>query len=325
MQTCSFCFLTGTLEECDFQMDQYNQGFWCELCDGYTYIDEDAQKHCFTLVLENKHAQPINTKHLNYNFSKRLSPYRYPGGKTRIIDYLYTLLKKNKTNILVSPFTGGGSFELAMLSANVVGKLHLNDLDTGVYSFWWIVKHMPYELIDRLESIIPTHKDYFEAQAIIKNDYKGFDVVDAAWASLLVNRLAYSGISKANPLGGKNGPVEKLLSRWNPKELIKRIEYIHSLSENIVVTQCNALELIEEAYWDDSATIFIDPPYVEKGKDLYHCYYTEDDHISLSVMLNALHMGCPGADIIVTYDYSKWLDILYEHPEREIIGRAYSA
>lgn len=77
-------------------MDQYNQGFWCELCDGYTYIDEDAQKHCFTLVLENKHAQPINTKHLNYNFSKRLSPYRYPGGKTRIIDYLYTLLKKIK-------------------------------------------------------------------------------------------------------------------------------------------------------------------------------------------------------------------------------------
>ena len=55
-----------------------------------------------------------------------------------------------------------------MLSANVVGKLHLNDLDTGIYSFWWIVKHMPYVLIDRLVSIIPTHKDYFEAQAIIK-------------------------------------------------------------------------------------------------------------------------------------------------------------
>ena len=131
--------------------------------------------------------------------------------------------------------------------------------------------------------------------------------------------MAYSGISKANPLGGKNGQVEKLLSRWNPKELIKRIEYIHSLSENIVVTQCDALELIEEAYWDDSATIFIDPPYVEKGKDLYHCYYTEDDHISLSVMLNALHMGCPGADIIVTYDYSKWLDTLYEHPEKRLL------
>ena len=55
-------------------------------------------------------------------------------------------------------------------------------------------------------------------------------MVDAAWASLLVNRLAYSGIFKANPLGGKHGSKQQLLSRWNPTELIRRIKTIHEMS-----------------------------------------------------------------------------------------------
>lgn len=212
-----------------------------------------------------------------------------------------------------------------MLDAGVVEQIHLNDLDTGVFSFWWIIKYMPYALIDRIQSVQPDHKDYFSAQTIIKSDYNGVDVVDAAWFSLLVNRLAYSGVSKANPLGGRKGKIEDLLSRWNPMELTKRIEKIHSMSEKIEITQKNAVGIIEEAYWQDDATIFIDPPYVNKGKDLYHCYYTEKSHRELSHVLDTLHFGFPGADIVVTYDYNDWLDNLYEFPKREVIGRTYSA
>jgi DNA adenine methylase len=160
---------------------------------------------------------------------------------------------------------------------------------------------------------------------LLNLDYSGFDLIESAWASLLVNRLAYSGVSKANPLGGRKGSQKELLSRWNPTNLIKRIEKIHSLSDKIEITQENAVELIEEAYWQDDATIFIDPPYVKKGKDLYHCFYTEKDHRKLAYLLDTLYFGCPGADIVVTYDYNEWLNTLYDYPEREIIGRKYSA
>jgi len=37
----------------------------------------------------------------------------------------------------------------------------------------------------------------------------------------------------------------------------------------------DADELIEEAYWQENTTIFIDPPYVVKGQVLFHCYYSE--------------------------------------------------
>ncbi|MEQ2527615.1 DNA adenine methylase [Bacillaceae bacterium CLA-AA-H227] len=324
MITCTFCGHMDTPDSEDFQMDSIEQGFWCEICDGYTYLNEQTTKHRFKLILEDKHAEKIQISPLGKRLSKRMSPYRYPGGKSRIVEYLYSHLQEKKSKKIVSPYTGGGSFELAMLNAGVVDQLHLNDLDTGVFSFWWLMKHYPYEIIDRLKTEQPTHKAYFKAQDVINSDYEGVDMVEAAWSSLLVNRLAYSGVPKANPLGGKKGTVKDLLSRWNPEELIRRIEKIHSLSDHIVVTQENAINLIEEAYWSDDSTIFLDPPYVKKGKDIYHCYYTEKDHRELAVLLDSLHVGCPGADIIVTYDYSTWLDNLYEYPEKTVIGRKYS-
>jgi DNA adenine methylase len=259
------------------------------------------------------------------SFHKRLLPFRFPGGKSKVIDYLYSRLRQSKSKMLISPFTVGGSFELAMLDAGAVQELHLNDWDTGIFSFWWVVKHMPYALIERLQSIEPSHQDFFQAQAIIKSDYQGVDMVDAAWSVLLVNRLAYSGIVKANPLGGRNGSKETLLSRWNPRELIKRITHIHQISDRIHVTQENAIELIEDAYWNEEATIFIDPPYFVKGKDLYHCYYTKEDHVALSCLLDSLYHGCPGADLVVTYDYHPWIEQQYHYPEMERIYRIYSA
>lgn len=65
--------------------------------------------------------------------------------------------------------------------------------------------------------------------------------------------------------------------------------------------------------------------YVKKGKDLYHCYYTERDHIELASLLDSLHHGTPGADILVTYDYTQWLSQLYQYPDIRKIGRFYSA
>ncbi|WP_259462773.1 DNA adenine methylase [Caldibacillus debilis] len=322
---CRFCGTVSTMEDGDFQPDPNGRGFWCEVCDGFTYYDHIKDRHRFILILEEKATASVSSIKTNKKFNKRLSPYRYPGGKSKIIDYLYLHLQESKTGKLISPFTGGGSFELAMLDAGVVQSLHLNDLDFGVFSFWYMVKHAPFAMIEKIRSIVPTHEDFFNAQELIKADYRNVDMVDAAWASLLVNRLAYSGIYKANPIGGKHGSQEKLLCRWKPDELIRRIERIHKLSDRIEVTNENAVDLIEETYWLDDATIFIDPPYVKKGKDLYPCHYDEQDHVDLAVLLDSLYHGCPGADIIVTYDYNDWLYNLYLYPEVKKIERRYSA
>ncbi len=157
MLTCQFCGYTEELESDVFQLDPYKKGFWCENCDGYTYLNNQKNKHKFTLILEDKYTMKTSFQPLKLKLAKRLSPFRYPIGKSKIIDYLFTYLQESNTKTLISPFSGGASFELAMLNAGIVEKIHLNDIDTGVFSVWWTIKHMPYALIERIQSIKPTH------------------------------------------------------------------------------------------------------------------------------------------------------------------------
>lgn len=319
------CRNCGAYYTQDDYVDSNDEGYWCDSCDSYNYFEADKHdQHKFILILEDKFNNNEPIQKTNNKFKKNLSPLRYPGGKSKLIPYLHSHLQKNKCEVLASPFSGGGSFELSMLEAGVVKRIHLNDLDYGIYSLWWTILHAPFTLIDRINSNQLTHKCYFEAQTLIKNNFVGANNIEAAWATLLVNRLAYSGIAKANPLGGKHGTQEQLLSRWTPNTLIKRIEHIYSLSDRIEISCMDAVEFIETEFWNNSATLYIDPPYLEKGKALYNFFYTKRDHINLCIALDGLHSGTPCADILVTYDYSNWLEQLYQHPKIKIIGRKYS-
>lgn len=281
------------------------------------------------MLLENNKSQ-LNQrvsipKEINKKLLRRLSPLRYPGGKSKLVPLIYSKLQRHKSSCLISPYAGGASVELSLLYAGVVDRLVLNDLDVGIYSMFWVIKHMPEDLIFKIHNFKPTHEAFFQAQDMIKSDYVNCTIVDIAWYTLMVNRLAYSGIYYANPLGGKNGNIKKLTARWNPKNLSERIRMIHSVSDKIEVTNLDAYELIEESYWNLEATILVDPPYVEKGNQLYRWSYSEDDHIELCLLLDYLHQGMPGADIILIYDDHPLIRKSYVYPTSiELINRKYS-
>lgn len=309
----------------DAQDDENERGWWCGCCDTFNYWNEQLhQQHKFTIVLEDKYKAEKKVQ-ANIPLKKRLSPLRYPGGKNRLIDYISTLMRPGKCDTLISPFLGGGSVELSLLESGVVKKLVLNDLDYGIASLWWSMLNLPDALISRIESFKPTHKAYFEAQQMIKSDYRHLDMLDAAWITLLVNRLAYSGIAKANPLGGKNGDIKSLTSRWNPRTLISRINAINAMADKIEIHCEDAVSFIENHFWNDNATLFIDPPYYEKGQALYNLFFTERDHINLAWTLQTIHDSFPSSDVIVTYDFHDFIDGIYNRVEqREVIGRQYS-
>ena len=68
-----------------------------------------------------------------------MSCISYAGGKTRAIKYINRILEKefdlDKCNILISPFFGGGSFELAHQRATDC-KVYANDIDPYLINFW---------------------------------------------------------------------------------------------------------------------------------------------------------------------------------------------
>lgn len=322
---CRFC-----CEEYDLKLDiidQNENGFWCEYCDGYSFFNsENESDRGFTLILEGKADKNERFDLPNpIKLNKRLSVLRNPGGKSKLANYIFSHINMKKTDKLISPYIGGGSVEFSLLEAGIFKELVINDYDFGVYSLFELIKRFPEALTLEIRSRDITHDDYIKARKIIKSDYVNCDLFDAAWSLLLVNRLAYSGIYKANPLGGMRGSKEKLLSRWNPEDLCKRIATLHSLADRFSVYNNDALEFIEEQYWDSSSTIIIDPPYFEQGKNLYLHYYTEEDHISLQQLLESLYTGFPCADLLVTYDDVPFIENIYEYPDIKHIKRRFSA
>ena len=320
MFVCHFCgseYLDLT------HVDHSTEGFFCDECDSFTYFENSTDRHRFLLLLEehgNKNTQQQKATYIK----KHLSPLRYPGGKGKLISFLEERLQSQKRTIFVEPYAGSASVGLGLLEGKLIDHLILNDMDYGIYALFECIKKDPSDLINLIQTRIPTHTDFFQYRDKIQNGYKNCSLLEAAWTLLVVNRLSFSGISKANPLGGKNGTSSQLLSRWNTKCLINRIQKIYTLGDKISVTHLDALEVIEDYYWTPNATLFLDPPYFKKGKQVYTHYYNEAQHRDLAETLFSLSTGCPGADILLTYDNEMFIRDLYWWAPIENIKQNYS-
>ena len=319
---CNFCGLSSDDLE-DFEEDfQHHQGFWCPDCDGFTYFDNRADERAYVVLLEDKEKKRRVTKvRPKFRLKKRVSPLRYPGGKSKVLDLLTVYLSEEK-KAFVDVYCGGGSVGLSLLLSGVIEQLVMNDLDKGVYAFFHTVLTGPEALIQKIRTVVPDQELFFHYQEMIKGDYEGFSELERAFGFLVVNRLAFSGIWNANP-------TSHLLQRWNPEALEKRILAIWEKRGQITLRNEDALKVIEEYYWDEACTLFVDPPYyVAWDKKLYHHCYQEEEHQQLSFLLNSLVSGMPAhADILVTYDNHPFISELYRGAgvaQVEEVSREYS-
>lgn len=275
----------------------------------------------YTVLLEDKDIKTNRKIRSKTHLKKQVSPLRYPGGKSKVLDLLSLYLHEDKKTF-VDVYCGGGSVGLSLLLSGMVERLVMNDLDKGVYALFHIILTTPKELIAKIRSVTPDRELFFRYQQMIKNNYEGYSELECAFGFLLVNRLAFSGIWNANP-------TSNLLQRWTPETLEKRIWNIWEKREQITLLNEDALKVIEEYYWDETCTLFIDPPYyVAWGKKLYHHCYQEEEHQKLADLLNTLVCGMPAhADILVTYDDHPFIAKLYQEAgvaNVETISRNYS-
>lgn len=318
MYKCEFCgFSSDDLD--DFEEDfQNHAGFWCPYCDGFTYFSGHGKRNNFFLLLEN--SQSVEGKKMpasSVKIHSRVSPLRYPGGKSKVTNQILTYCDNNNIKNWVEPYAGGASVGLALLLSGLTENLFLNDIDRGIYSLFQVICNNPDPLYKRITHFVPSTEAFKEAQKLMFENYTGLTIEEMAWTMLVVNRLSFSGICKANCL---SNPA----ARWNPDELIRRIKRIHEHADHIHVTNKDALEYIYEMYWMPESTLFIDPPYFQKGKQLYKHYYSSTDHDQLAFLLDELFKGMPGADIIVTYDMAEHIRNIYDFPAERILNRHYS-
>ena len=97
-------------EYCGYDGDGFEEGefgFWCPDCQGFLYKEGKEDYSQTDIILEKPVSdhRPIIQKS---KLKKQLSPLRYPGGKSKMIDHLLPYLKGKK--YFVEAFCGGASF-----------------------------------------------------------------------------------------------------------------------------------------------------------------------------------------------------------------------
>ncbi|MPM48036.1 hypothetical protein SDC9_94757 [bioreactor metagenome] len=243
------------------------------------------------------------------------SPLRYPGGKLKISDYVKLLIQSNDLVgcSYIEPFAGGAAVALDLLYSGTVDRLILNDADYNLYAFWFSVLHCNKEFLEKVRKIEVTLEEWYKQSEILKADISTYSILEKGFATFFLNRCNRSGILKAGPIGGKKQTSNwKIDSRFVKERLLARIEKVGSNSDNVEIHNLDAIDFLvklnNENRFKEKHFVYLDPPYFQKGKELYLNYYNPEDHKILAEYLLA---NMKNEHWMVSYDKCDDIDAIY--------------
>ncbi len=172
---------------------------------------------CFWARLERE--KPVNVAQVN-----KLSPFRYPGGKTWLVPRIReTLLGlKSKPEIFIEPFAGGGIVSLTVAAERLAGRVIMTELDSGVAAVWQTILNNPEPLCQKILSFQLSRES---ALRILEQEENG--TLQRAFQTIIRNRVQHGGIMAPGASLIKKGESGKgILSRWYPQTIVNRIRTI---------------------------------------------------------------------------------------------------
>jgi len=218
------------------------------------------------------------------------SPFRYPGGKAKLFDFFSNLIENGHmyNHTYGESFAGGAGLALRLLGSGYVPNIEINDIDAGIYSAWISIVHDSdrfCELIRRTSLSI----EEWRRQKSIRVDASNASLLELGFATFYLNRTNRSGIiDGSGPIGGYLQDGEwRLDARFNKCKLIKQIKEIQKFSNQIQITNTDALKYIKNRINKRNTILYIDPPYFEKGRKLYLNYYKKSDHLAIRDLLSS--------------------------------------
>lgn len=244
--------------------------------------------------------------------------FRYPGGKSKrlrpIRRNLDPLLKDAR--LYAEPFWGGGSVGLSVAKDYPDIEIWLSDLDEYISSFWDALVSGTDEEFQRLLDFIrqvPTIELFKELRQSPPKDK-----IERAYHAVFFNRCTFSGISRSGPLGGwQQDGLYKIGDRYNRERIITDCAEARTLLRGrTTVFNKDAVELIREV--PDDAVLFIDPPYVQKGKSLYRKFFEPKQHRALMDVLRGRTRW------VTTYDKTPEVEALYSWATLSEMDAKYS-
>lgn len=252
-----------------------------------------------------------------------LSPLRYPGGKAALAGLFADIIKALGIEHprYIEPYAGGVGAGVALLRHGIVNHLVVNDIDPAVHAFWRSAVDQNAKLVELVKST-PLTIDEWQIQRDIYRSGDQGDLLRLGFAFFFLNRTNRSGILNAGVIGGQRQEGRyKIDARFNRETLIDRLTAIGELAHRITVTNLDGRTVIQQYTDDENAFMYIDPPYLQAGSQLYLNAFDGRDHKALAAVVNAVDR----AHWLMTYDRAPLIENLYREQFRCRLELTYSA
>jgi len=251
------------------------------------------------------------------------SPLRYPGGKGSLFPFISNLFYENDIVGIsyAEPYAGGAGLALKLLFNEYVNEIYINDLDYSIFCFWKTILISNNRFCDWIENLEISIENWKYFKYIQRNKDK-FSEFEIAQSTFFLNRTNISGVIKGGPIGGlKQNGKYKIDARFNKQDLIKRIQRIHKFRNRIRITNTDGIKFINRLNkLNKNIFVYIDPPYVQKGADLYMNYYKKRDHYNLAKKVNTINHKW-----LVSYDNNEFVLSLYKNHKKVLYRISQSA
>lgn len=252
------------------------------------------------------------------------SPLRYPGGKGKLEPFMELLIKQtgHVGGTYVEPFAGGAGIALELLEKGIVNDIVINDLDKGIYSFWRAILTETDRFVNDIRNVELTIDEWNRQKKIVE-DCSRYSY-ELGFATFYLNRTNRSGIIKGGVIGGTEQAGNwRMDARFNREDLVERIVKVASRKKHIHLYNKDANSFIQNYLpkYQQNAFVYFDPPYFEKGKQLYLKFFSYDDHVRLERMINT-QVNC---DWVITYDDVQEIADIYQNHILRRFDLNYSA
>jgi DNA adenine methylase len=186
------------------------------------------------------------------------SPLRYPGGKSRAIQRMKSLLPKEFEEYR-EPFVGGGSFFIYLRQAYPKLKIWINDLNPELYFFWKYAQIDSEKLAKetlKIKSERTNGQELFMELVNVNSEH--LSEFERAVRFFVLNRITFSGVVES---GGYSQLA--FVGRFTESS-IERVAKLGKLLEGIKITHLDYCEILSDG--GKEVFTFLDPPYFKATK-----------------------------------------------------------
>lgn len=228
------------------------------------------------------------------------SPLRYPGGKSRAVSLIGSLIPSYKE--FREPFIGGGSVYIHQQQLHPQAKFWINDLYRPLFLFWLVCKNNPHQLVDAIRKFRSRFADGKELFFYLKTHHDTFTDTEKAAAFFIFNRITFSGTSDS---GGFSQAAFK--GRFTESSIV-RVEELIPIIRHTHITNVDYGEVVQAV--GEEVFVFLDPPYFSATKSALYGknghLHKGFDHLRFAETMKA----CPHRWLI-TYDDTPFIRELF--------------